>query len=91
MKYVFYDLETTGKNKDWSQIIQFGAVCVDEQFNELDRFETRCRLKTGLVPEPEALIVNNTSIKNLENSLDIWKYEKLDETNRIANLIKQKL
>ena len=68
MKYVFYDLETTGKNKDWSQIIQFGAVCVDEQFNELDRFETRCRLKTGLVPEPEALIVNNTSIKNLENT-----------------------
>ena len=30
-------------------------------------------------------------VKNLENSLDIWKYEKLDETNRIANLIKQKL
>ena len=48
MKYVFYDLETTGKNKDWSQIIQFGAVCVDEKFNELDRFETRCRLKTGV-------------------------------------------
>ena len=69
MKYVFYDLETTGKNKDWSQIIQFGAVCVDEQFNELDRFETRCRLKTGLVPEPEALIVNNTSINNLEKQI----------------------
>ncbi len=68
MKYVFYDLETTGKNKNWSQIIQFGAVCVDEKFNELDRFETRCRLKTGLVPEPEALIVNNTSIKILENT-----------------------
>ena len=30
-------------------------------------------------------------IKNLNNSLEIWKYEKLDETNRIANLIKQKL
>ena len=30
-------------------------------------------------------------IKNLENSLEMWKYEKLDETNRIANLIKQKL
>ena len=67
MKYVFYDLETTGKNKDWSQIIQFGKVCVDEQFNELDRFETRW-LKTGLVPEPEALVVNNTSIKNLEKT-----------------------
>ncbi len=30
-------------------------------------------------------------IKDLKNSLEIWKYEKLDETNRIANLIKQKL
>ena len=30
-------------------------------------------------------------IKKLENSLEIWKYEKLDETNRIANIIKQKL
>ena len=30
-------------------------------------------------------------IRNLNNSLEIWKYEKLDETNRIANLIKQKL
>ena len=30
-------------------------------------------------------------IKNLNNSLEIWKYEKLDETTRIANLIKQKL
>ena len=29
--------------------------------------------------------------RNLENSIDKWKYEKLDETNRIANLIKQKL
>ena len=68
MKYVFYDLETTGKNKDWSQIIQFGAVCVDEQFKELDSFEIKCRLKTGLVPEPEALLINNTSIKTLENT-----------------------
>ena len=30
-------------------------------------------------------------IKNLEDSLEIWKYDKLNETNRIANLIKQKL
>ena len=76
MKYVFYDLETTGKNKDWSQIIQFGAVCVDEQFNELDRFETRCRLKTGLVPEPEASgsgtspVFNLHLVSNLSSSLN---------------------
>ena len=30
-------------------------------------------------------------IKSLDRSLEIWKYEKLDETNRIANIIKLKL
>ena len=65
MNFVFYDLETTGTNKDWSQIIQFGAIFTDENLEEIDRFESRCRLKTGLVPEPEALYVNNSSIKDL--------------------------
>ena len=81
MKYVFYDLETTGKNKDWSQIIQFGAICVDEQFKELDRFEIRCRVKTGLVPEPEALLVNNTSIEILENS-NLSHYDLVKDIKR---------
>ena len=36
MNYVFYDLETTGKNKDWSQIIQFGAILVNENLEELE-------------------------------------------------------
>ena len=36
MKFVFYDLETTGRNSTWDQIIQVGAILVDEEFNELD-------------------------------------------------------
>ena len=60
MNYVFYDLETTGTNLNWSQIIQFGAVLVDKNFIEIDRFQAKCRLKTGLVPEPEALIVTTS-------------------------------
>ena len=62
------------KNNNLSLVVG-GAVSVDAleilkrvKNERLDRFETRCRLKTGLVPEPEALIVNNTSIKNLENT-----------------------
>ena len=29
-------------------------------------------------------------IRNLEDKLEIWNYEKLDETNRVANIIKNK-
>ena len=46
MKFVFYDLETTGKNRDWSQIIQFGSICTNENLEEVDRFESKCRLKS---------------------------------------------
>ena len=67
MKFVFYDLETTGRNSTWDQIIQVGAILVDEEFNEIERFEERCKLRPGIVPEPGALIVNNTSIDMLNN------------------------
>ena len=30
-------------------------------------------------------------IKNLSEELEIWDYQKLDETNRVANIIKQKI
>ena len=62
MNFVFYDLETTGRNTTWDQIIQVGAILLDENFRELERLEERCSLRPGLVPEPGALIVNNTSI-----------------------------
>ena len=65
MNFVFYDLETTGRDSTWDQIIQVGAILVDEKFNEIERFEERCRLRPGVVPEPGALIVNNTSAVNV--------------------------
>jgi len=37
------------------------------------------------------LLENMNIIKKLENELDTWSYEKLDETNRIAKQIKEKL
>ncbi len=78
MNFVFYDLETTGRNKDWSQIIQFGAVYTNENLEEIDRYEAKCRLKTGIVPEPKALIVNNNSIKDL-SGVNLSHYELIRE------------
>ena len=67
MNYVFYDLETTGRNSAWDQIIQVAAILTDDKFNVIDKIEERCRLKKGLVPYPEALIVNKTSVEILKN------------------------
>ena len=61
LKLVVYDFETTGRNSNWDQIIQVGAVLVNFSFQEIDKIELRCSLKPGLVPEPGALLVNNSS------------------------------
>ena len=37
------------------------------------------------------LLESMNIIRKLENEIDTWRYEKLDETNRIARLIKEKL
>ena len=66
--FVFYDFETSSSNKFWGQIIQIGAVLTNENLEELDRFDARCRLNLGIIPEAMALIVNKSSPKMLKNS-----------------------
>ena len=55
MPYVFYDTETTGTETAFDQILQFAAIKTDDDLNELDRFDIRCRLLPHIVPSPGAL------------------------------------
>ena len=41
LKLVVYDFETTGRNSNWDQIIQGGAVLVNLNFQEIDKIELR--------------------------------------------------
>ena len=66
--FVFYDFETSSSNKYWGQIIQIGAVLTNDKLQELDRFESRCKLNPGIIPEAMALIVNQTTPKMLQSA-----------------------
>ena len=68
MNYVFYDFETSGLNKDFDQILQIGAVLVDESFQIKDKMDISCRLKKNIIPAPEALLVNKISIDQLQSN-----------------------
>ncbi len=65
---VFYDFETCSSNVSYGQIIQAAAVLVNDNFQELDRYEGRCRLSPGIIPEAMALIVNKSSPDVLKKS-----------------------
>ena len=65
---VFYDFETCSSNVSYGQIIQAAAVLVNDNFQELDRYEGRCKLSPGIIPEAMALIVNKTTPKMLKET-----------------------
>jgi exodeoxyribonuclease-1 len=65
MNYVFYDFETTGRDSNWDQIIQVGAILTNTNFKEIDRFEARCSLQPDIIPYPKAILVNKSSVKDL--------------------------
>ena len=74
--FVFYDFETSSSNKHWGQIIQVGAILTNDNLEELDRSEARCRLSPSIIPDAMALIVNKSSPKMLKGA-NLSHYEMI--------------
>jgi len=77
MTFVFYDTETTGTDTVFDQILQFGAIRTDENLNEIDRFEVRCRLQPHIVPAPMALKVTGVTPEMLMDPVLPSYYEAM--------------
>jgi exodeoxyribonuclease-1 len=61
MAFVFYDTETTGLQTAFDQVLQFAAILTDDDFNELDHLNIRCRLLPHVVPSPGALVATRVN------------------------------
>ena len=51
MNLAIWDIESSSANTDFGSIIEIGGVLVDENFIEKDRFNLRCRLPEGEIPQ----------------------------------------
>jgi len=65
MGYVFFDTETTGLDTAFDQILQFGAILTNANFEEIDRFNIRCRLMSHVVPSPKAMLITSINSQQL--------------------------
>lgn len=65
MPFVFYDTETTGTSRHYDQILQFAAIYTDDDLNEIERFELRCRLLPHVIPTAGAILVTGVSLDRL--------------------------
>ena len=68
MNIVIYDLETDSSKTDYLSILEFGAILLNDTFQELDRINLRARIPEGVIPQASALLVNRTSVKMLTQS-----------------------
>ena len=75
MSLVFYDTETSGTETFFDQILQFAAVLTDEDLQEVDRFEVRCRLLPHVVPAPGAMSVTGVKVSQLTDTACPSHYE----------------
>lgn len=71
--YLFYDLETTGLNKAFDQILQFAAIRTDLQLNELERYEIKIKLNPDVIPAPRAVITHQISLSEMLTGVNEWE------------------
>lgn len=67
-RFVIYDLETTGLDPRFSQIIQVAALLTDERLKVLDEINLRCRLLPHVVPDPAALLAICTGPREIASA-----------------------
>ena len=84
MPFAFYDLETSGTNPAYDQPLQFAAILTDDQLEQLDEFNIRCRLSPHLLPAPWALAVTRMTPADLS---DPDRQTFFEFTGAIAELI----
>ena len=81
MNIVIYDLETDSSKTDFLSILEFGAILLNDTFQELDRINLRARIPEGVIPQASALLVNKTSVEMLTQS-NLSHYQLLSEIEK---------
>ena len=67
--YLFYDIETTGLNKCFDQVLQFAAIRTDLALNEIARDEIHIKLNNDIIPAPQAVITHRIGPEQFSQGL----------------------
>lgn len=66
MPFIVYDTETTGTDPAFDQVLQVAAIHADDDLNEIDSFNLRCRLQPHILPSLGALLITGMTIGAVE-------------------------
>jgi exodeoxyribonuclease-1 len=67
--YLFYDLETSGLDPAFDQVLTFAGIRTDFRLREIDRTRLTIRLRGDVIPSPEAVITHCLTPEDLSGGL----------------------
>ena len=82
--YLFYDIETSGLNSCFDQIVQFAAVRTDLNLQELEHHEIFIKLNPDVIPSPSAFLTHGIDIDWLQSN-GCCEYEAIRKIHEICN------
>ena len=81
--FLFYDVETSGLNPAFDQILTFACIRTDLHFREINRQSVTIRLRKDIVPSPKAFLTHGLTRDEL--ALGINEYEAALKIHKIVN------
>ncbi|MBF0302702.1 MAG: exodeoxyribonuclease I [Desulfamplus sp.] len=82
--FLFYDIETTGLNAAFDQILTFAAIRTDTNLNEIERYSVTIQMRPDIVPSPGAFITHRLMPEELAEG--VCEYEAAREIHAIVNV-----
>ena len=82
--YLFYDIETTGLNKAFDQVLTFAAVRTDSELNVIGRHTVDVQLRPDVVPSPSAIVTNRIGRESWMQGL--CEFEAVRQIHQWMNL-----
>ncbi len=81
--FLFYDIETTGLNTAFDQILTFAAIRTDLRLKEVDRTSVVVQLRPDVVPSPGAFVTHRLSLASLMKG--DGEYEAARRIHKLVN------
>ena len=82
--YLFYDIESTGLNKAFDQVLHFAAIRTDLSLKELKRYELKIKLNPDIIPSPAALLTHKMGIHEILKE-GIGEFEAITKIHQWLN------
>lgn len=74
--FLFYDIETSGLNPAFDQVLTFASIRTDLSLNEIDRQQLTICLRKDIVPSPEAFLTHGLTFEELADGISEYAAAK---------------